>query len=604
MAIPKRSTAFRQIDRLFRDGTLVGLGDRQLLDRYVTRRDDRAFEALVELHGPMVLGVCRRILRDPRDIEDAFQATFLVFVRKASAIRDRDLLSNWLYGVAYRVASRARADTMRRRGREIAVANLEISVDADHQGFLDIGPALDQELNRLPGKYRAPLVLCYLRGQTHDQAAEALSCPVGTVRSRLARGRDLLKRRLTRRGYAPTAALLGPGSALPANLLTGSVPPTLLSATVDAAVGAYAFKTIHVGAAAASTIVLTQGVLTSMKLAQLKWIGLAMLTAGLSAGGAIVVATASAQNSKRNLQSAVAAAKLDPSVDSVLSTQDPLSTDPPPQSTEARLRLLEERIDLLFKLTGPAATRPMPNVDPNLPTLDRLEAKFRYFERLHNPEEHTKSAMPSRKRSSAAAEAKMPLRDTPVLPRTDVSGPEPDNRARPGDSSREIRELEGRLKLASAEYLNTEQLFRQHVVSPAERNLSHGKVELMLGALRGIDDDLAEQIDQCTLEIKRKKAEVDRAFAQAEAAQTVVERNTRLNDRKPGIVSTEDTAKAEAEHHAGAANAQVKVIELEESTLRRRQLERRRERVAQILKWAEQAVASGETSTTTTSPAR
>ena len=110
-----RGTVFQQIDRLYRDGTLAGLGDGQLLERYLTHGDEAAFETLIDVHGPMVLGLCRRVLRDPRDIEDAFQATFLILVRKAPTIRDRGLLSNWLYGVAYRVARRVRAQTLRRR---------------------------------------------------------------------------------------------------------------------------------------------------------------------------------------------------------------------------------------------------------------------------------------------------------------------------------------------------------------------------------------------------------------------------------------------------------------------------------------------------------
>ena len=259
------------------------------------RRDEGAFEALLNLHGPMVLALCRRILRDPRDVEDAFQATFLVFVRKAPAIRDRGLLSNWLYGVAFRVATRARSNTIRRRGRELSVAAPDALVGEESPDFLEIGPVLDQELSRLPGKYRAPLVLCYLKGQTHDQAARELRCPVGTVRSRLARGRDLLKRRLTRRGFAPTAAVLGTGSTLPAQLLTEAVPPSLITATVKAAFASGTFTTIQTGTATASVLGLTQGVLTSMKLAQLKWVGLAILTTGLSAGGAVGIAFSQGQ---------------------------------------------------------------------------------------------------------------------------------------------------------------------------------------------------------------------------------------------------------------------------------------------------------------------
>ena len=224
MASANRGAVFQQIDRLYRDGTLSGLGDGQLLERYLTRGDEAAFEALVNLHGPMVLGLCRRVLRDPRDIEDAFQATFLILVRKAPTIRDRGLLSNWLYGVAYRVARRARTNTLRRRDREIAVANLEAPAAPEAADSLGIGPVLDQELNRLPRKYRVPLILCYLEGHTHDQAAEELECPVGTVRSRLARGRDLLRRRLTSRGHAPTAAILGTGSGLAGETLHRSRP--------------------------------------------------------------------------------------------------------------------------------------------------------------------------------------------------------------------------------------------------------------------------------------------------------------------------------------------------------------------------------------------
>ena len=179
MSSVDRGIVLRQIDRLFREGTLAGLGDGQLLERYLTRRDEAAFEALVDLHGPMVLGLCRRMLRDPRDIEDAFQATFLVLVRKAPAIRDRGLLSNWLYGVAYRVAARARTNTLRRRGRETTdreAGGRGQARSADRSG---IGPVLDQELSRLPEKYRAPLVLCYLKGGRTTRRRRSCAVPSG-----------------------------------------------------------------------------------------------------------------------------------------------------------------------------------------------------------------------------------------------------------------------------------------------------------------------------------------------------------------------------------------------------------------------------------------
>jgi RNA polymerase sigma factor (sigma-70 family) len=291
-----RGIVFQHIDRLYREGTLSGLGDSQLLERYLSRRDETAFRALVDLHGPMVLSLCRRVLRDPRDIEDAFQATFLVLVRKAASIQNRGLLSNWLYGVAYRVARRARTHTLRRRQREISVDEIEVCAALQVPELEGFGPVLDQELHRLPAKYRAPLVLCYLDGQTHNQAAEELGCPVGTVRSRLSRGRDLLRRRLTRRGYVSTASVAGGGWDLPAKLGMELVPPALISSTVDAAVAINSFKTIPAGAAAASVLALTRGVLTTMKLAQLKWLGTMTLSTSLAAGGVIAVAYAASQS--------------------------------------------------------------------------------------------------------------------------------------------------------------------------------------------------------------------------------------------------------------------------------------------------------------------
>ena len=301
MSFAGRGIVLRQVDRLFRDGTLAGLGDGQLLERYLTSGDETAFEALVDRHGPMVLGLCRRMLRDPRDIEDAFQATFLVLVRSAGAIRDRSFVSTWLYRVAHRVARQARSHAIRRRHGEIPVANLEASTSVSEPpeaaDLRELGPVLDEELSRLPENYRAPLVLCYLKGRTHDQAAEELRWPVGTVRSRLARGRDLLRKRLTRRGYAPMAAILGTGPGLPAGLPIEIVPPILTSATVRAALAFSSTRGIPAGAAATSMLTLTQGVLATMRLARWKWIGLALFATGLSAGGAVAISSAAARTS-------------------------------------------------------------------------------------------------------------------------------------------------------------------------------------------------------------------------------------------------------------------------------------------------------------------
>jgi RNA polymerase sigma factor (sigma-70 family) len=166
MAARTYGAVLQQIDRLFRQGSGAGLPEWQLLNRYVTRRDESAFEAIVARHGPMVLGVCRRVLDDPHAVEDAFQATFLVLVRKAGSLSERDAIGHWLYGVAHRVALRARADAARRRIREKLANPCTVPAPLEDPSRCEIGPLLDDELSRLPGKYRAPIVLCYLEGLT------------------------------------------------------------------------------------------------------------------------------------------------------------------------------------------------------------------------------------------------------------------------------------------------------------------------------------------------------------------------------------------------------------------------------------------------------
>jgi RNA polymerase sigma factor (sigma-70 family) len=179
----------------------VGISDGKLLESFIIRRDEAAFGALVRRHGPMVLGVCRRVLRNAHDAEDAFQAAFLVLARKAASIRQRELLGNWLYGVAYRTALGAKAAAARRRFKERQVsepAQREAAAEADV--WLDVQPLLDQELSRLPDKYRVPVVLCDLEGRTRKEAARQLGIPEGTLSGRLTTARRRLAQRLTRQG--------------------------------------------------------------------------------------------------------------------------------------------------------------------------------------------------------------------------------------------------------------------------------------------------------------------------------------------------------------------------------------------------------------------
>jgi polysaccharide biosynthesis/export protein len=286
MASGHQGDAVRQINRLFRDGTAAGLTDGQLLERFATRRPEAAeaaFEALVNRHGPMVLRVARGVLRDPRDVEDAFQATFLVLVRKANSIGERELLGPWLYGVARRVALKARGVAARRNRREGGIVD-DPPADPAEGAWLDLRPMLHEELDRLPEKYRKPVVLCHLQGLTHAEAAQELAWPVGTVSVRLSRARKLLKERLSRRGLTVTASLWAAG--LLAEGASAAVPESLIRSTAKAALAASGGKILAAGTISAGAASLTKRTLTMMLMSRMKWLLVLVLGA---AGGMVAM---------------------------------------------------------------------------------------------------------------------------------------------------------------------------------------------------------------------------------------------------------------------------------------------------------------------------
>jgi RNA polymerase sigma factor (sigma-70 family) len=270
------------LNQIFNRGTFVGLNDQNLLERFVVECDESAFAALVSRHGPMVLGVCRRILREEHDVEDAFQATFLVLVRRARAIRDSSLLGHWIYGVAYRVAVRARANAVRRHIKEPldeVDAIVEKSTPSSDSEQRELRAVLDEELTRLPELLRAPLVLCYLEGLTHEEAANQLRWPVGTVHSRLNRAREQLRRRLTRRGFTTDDV------ALTATAAMQPVPSVLLDATIRMSLSFTARQATATALASATATALSNGVLQTMMMTKLKIVGAATLAGVLALGG-------------------------------------------------------------------------------------------------------------------------------------------------------------------------------------------------------------------------------------------------------------------------------------------------------------------------------
>jgi RNA polymerase sigma factor (sigma-70 family) len=272
----------RQLHRtaLRRDGG--GLTDGQLLASFIERRDEAAFAALVRRHGPMVLGVCRRVLGNHHDAEDAFQATFLVLARKAGSLRSRELVGNWLYGTAYRTALEARATITRRRAKERQVEEMPQPRVEPDAVWRELRPFLDQELNRLPEKYRLAVVLCDLEGRTRKEVARQLKVPEGTVSSRLATARQLLARRLARYGLAVSGGAVA--SALGSGAASACVPLSLLRTTARAGVVLTAGEAVAAGDVPARVVALSEGVMKTMLLTKLKAVVAVAVLVFVSAG--------------------------------------------------------------------------------------------------------------------------------------------------------------------------------------------------------------------------------------------------------------------------------------------------------------------------------
>ena len=281
-----RTARARMIIGCLRQAALpdAGLTDGQLLGRYVSRRDDPTFEALVRRHGPMVLAVCRRVLRHAQDAEDAFQATFLILARKAASVSKRESVGAWLHGVAYRAALQARTSVLRRKVKEQQIEDMPHPIVMPQEDRNELLGLLDQELARLPEKHRLPLVLCELEGRSRREAARQLGLAEGTLSSRLARGRTMLARRMAAHGAAVTAAALV--GLLAGGARAACVPGPLVVSTVRAAGGA-----VPAGVAALATGVMKAMLLTKLKCAA----GVLLVVVAVGVGAAAWTCRAAAQ---------------------------------------------------------------------------------------------------------------------------------------------------------------------------------------------------------------------------------------------------------------------------------------------------------------------
>jgi RNA polymerase sigma factor (sigma-70 family) len=266
------------------------LTDGELLRRFAADHQEAAFAELVTRHGPLVLGVCRRVLHNDHDTEDAFQATFLVLARKAASICKQNSVGSWLYKVAYRIALKAKADGSRRRNREqIAVRN-RMPPSLGEVGQRELGRVLDEEVQRLPEKYRIPILLCYLQGRTNEEAARQLCWPTGTVKIRLLRAREMLRKRLVRRGVALGTSVLV--AALLESAASAAVPATLASSAIE--VGSLALTGQEASVVSAPVANLVEGALKKICLTKLKIAAAMLLSIFLIVGADFLMQNAEA----------------------------------------------------------------------------------------------------------------------------------------------------------------------------------------------------------------------------------------------------------------------------------------------------------------------
>jgi RNA polymerase sigma factor (sigma-70 family) len=306
MAIPQSATILHHLRQTILRHENAGLTDGQLLRSFLYRRDEAAFEALVRRHGPMVRGVCRRVLRNLEDADDAFQAAFLVLIRKALTLTTREVIGDWLHGVAYRTALKARVAASRRRMKEKQALRQEAFFEQENRS--EWLPLLDEEVGRLPPKYRLPVVLCDLEGRTRKEAAQHLGWPEGTVSGRLSRARAMLARRLTRRGVALSAVTLAASMAGEASArLPISVSRSICKAALECAAGS------AVGSVPAHVAALSEGVVKAMFVSKLKnAVALVMVALVLTAGaGAWRYAAVAGQAEKQNEEKPIPVAPRD-----------------------------------------------------------------------------------------------------------------------------------------------------------------------------------------------------------------------------------------------------------------------------------------------------
>jgi RNA polymerase sigma-70 factor (ECF subfamily) len=338
----------RDVKSLFGHGVLGDLSDEQLLDRFVTAEEglaEAAFALLMQRHGPMVFGVCKRVLNCRHEAEDAFQSTFLVLARKAGQIVRREGLSNWLYGVALRTAKDGRSRILRRRKRERHASELRLVHAPSEDCLEDVRALLDEELARLPARFRTPVLLCELQSLSRQEAARHLGIPEGTLSSRLARAKVLLRERLTRRGLCLTGSPLATAMAREAG--ASLMPQELVEPTIRAATCVAAGES-GAGLVTASVLSLTDEVIRTMLVTKLKGLMFGVISLGVAVTGAAVLGQSFPQGTTSRTRSPSSSHAS--SGDTVVTRT--VTPDVNPGSDTDRLRGVEQKLDRILEALG------------------------------------------------------------------------------------------------------------------------------------------------------------------------------------------------------------------------------------------------------------
>jgi RNA polymerase sigma factor (sigma-70 family) len=548
----------RELRTVFTSGTVAGLTDAELLDRFLGRRDDGAsFEALVARHGPMVLGVCRDLLGDEHAADDAFQATFLVLVRKAATVRVGDSLGRWLHGVAHRVARHARCDAARRRRREEAVAGASttVSTPAADAERAELRAALHDELARLPASFRAPIVLCHLEGLTHEEAAQQLRCPVGMVRSRLARGRDRLRGRLVRRGVAPAAALV-----VLERSSRAAVPATLVASTAGTA--ARFAGGAGVGAISTTVLTLTKGVLFSMTLGPIKVAATGLMAVGLisvAASGVVAQQGKPATAEKPNPPPSVGTTPVPPQHDNqILRQKDRMLAASIVEDLEQALLDIEVRGQVGNSVADVRRAIQDARVIVGIPLPPLV------------PAPPTPSAPPTLSARLAPT--------TPATTTDPFAAPSPgldplkseENASPVGASS---QEMIGEYRRAQYAVKLTDRLYALGEANFAAPDSARARLERARNRIEGQVERYRDELELLRVRLK-KQADVLRAQGQYEGAKARTDRNERLNKRIKGSVSEDQAAKDVADLKAADGALKVAQVEVEMVQVQIRQVER------------------------------